>query len=201
MRPVQKPGSDDTCAMDIAAKIAALVPQDPDLSRLPVVFHPGPTRLFGVMLIIGGLIGPVVVGGILGLLGLIADVPDSWGWIVLGFAAIPLLAIPWGWLVIRSVAVVRISADLVEYRRVTPFRRIAREAPLSDYTAIMYRPVLPPSSARAGVTMHAVELLHRGGDDLRIVLATDESLARETQAGLAALTGLWAMEGDPVRGG
>lgn len=186
--------------MDFAAKIATLVPEDPDLSHLPVVFHPGPTRLFGVMLIAAGVLGPVVVGGILGLIGLVADVPDVWGWIVLGFAAIPLLAIPWGWFVIRTVTVVRISADQVAYRRVTPLRRTAWELPLSDYSTIIYRTVLPSSNAKAGVTTHAVELVHRGGNDLRIVQATDEALARDTQAKLAALTGLWAMDGDPVRG-
>lgn len=185
--------------MNLTDKIAALVPEDPDLSRLPVVFHPGPTRLYGVMLIIGGIIGPVAIGGVLGLMGLVADVPDGWGWIVLGFAAIPLLAIPWGWLVIRTLTVVRIAPELVEYRRITPFRQTAWEAPLSDYTSILYRPVLPSSRSRAGVIMHAVDLVHRGGNDLRLVLATDEALARDTQAKLAALTGLWVMEGDPVR--
>jgi hypothetical protein len=181
--------------------LAAFVPPDPDLSRLPVTFHIGGTPLFGLALIIAGILGPLVVGGVLGLIGLVAvGLPDSWGWIVLGFAAIPLLAIPWGWWVMRTKTVVQVDVDLVAYRRDTPFRTTKWQAPLSEYTAIAYRKVLPPSRNMADVTMHGVELWHGEGEhNVRLVQATDETLARDTQEQLARLTGLKVEEGDPVR--
>jgi hypothetical protein len=179
------------------------VPPDPDLSRLPVTFAIGPTPLFGLALVIAGIAGPFVVGGILGLIGLFAvGLPDSWGWIVLGFACIPLLAIPWGWWVLRTQTTVEISNEKVTYRRDTPLRSTRWQAPRSEYVAVAYRKVLPPSSSKAGVTMHGVELWN-GRDrkrDVRLVQATDEALARETLARLAVLTGLPTKEGKPVRG-
>lgn len=182
--------------------LSAFVPPDPDLSQLPVTFHIGATPLFGVVLIIAGIVGPFVVGGILGLIGLVAvGLPDSWGWIVLGFAAIPLLALPWGWWVLHTKTVVQVGADLVTYRRDTPIRTTKWQAPLSEYTAIAYRKVLPPSRSKAEVTMHGIELWHiRGEHDVRLVQATEETLARDTQEQLAKLTGLPMEEGDPVRG-
>ena len=183
-------------------RLRALVPPDPDFSRLPVTFYIGGTPLFGVVLIIAGIIGPFVVGGMLGLIGLVAvGLPDSWGWIVLGFAAIPLLAIPWGWWVLHTTTVVQVGADTVSYLRNTPLRATRWQAPLSEFTTVAYRKVLPPSRAKAGVTMHGVELWHgRGERDVRLVQATDEALARDSQAKLAHLIGLPMEVGDPVRG-
>ncbi len=182
--------------------LSAFVPPDPDLSRLPVTFHIGATPMFGLALIIAGIVGPFAVGGILGLIGLVAvGLPDSWGWIVLGFAAIPLLALPWGWWVIHTKTVVQVDVDLVTYRRDTPLRTTKWQAPLSEYTAIAYRKVLPPSRSKAEVTMHGIELWHGPGEhDVRLVQATEEILARDTQEKLAKLTGLPMDEGDPVRG-
>jgi hypothetical protein len=52
----------------------------------------------------------------------------------------------------------------------------------------------------ADVTMHGVELWHGEGEhNVRLVQATDETLARDTQEQLARLTGLKVEEGDPVR--
>jgi len=183
-------------------RLSALVPPNPDLSRLPVTFHIGGTPLFGLVLMIAGIGGPFVVGGVLGLIGLVAvGLPDSWGWIVLGFAALPLLAIPWGWWVMHTRTVVQVGADLVSYQRDTPLRTTRWQAPLSEYTAVAYRKVLPPSRSKAGVTMHGVELWHnRGEHDVRLVQATEEALARDTQTRLAHLTGLPKEEGEPVRG-
>jgi len=182
--------------------LSSLVPPDPDLSGLPVTFYIGGTPLFGLVLIIAGIAGPVVVGGILGLIGLVAQgLPDSWGWIVLGFAAIPLLAIPWGWWVMRSRTTVEVGPEDVSYRRETPLGKRSWQAPLAEYTEVVYRKVLPPSRSQAERTMHGVELLHGPGQrGVRLVQATDEALARFTQARLAALTGLPATEADPVRG-
>jgi len=188
--------------MTETSRLSALVPPEPDLSGLPVSFHIGGTPLFGLALMIAGLAGPFVVGGFLGLIGLVAvGLPDSWGWIVLGFAALPLLAIPWGWWVMHSRTVVQVDADLVRYQRDTPLRTTRWQAPLSEYTAVAYRLVLPSSRSKAGVTMHGVELWHdRGDHDVRLVQATEEALARDTQTRLAQLTGLPLKEGEPVRG-
>jgi len=173
-------------------RLHTLVPPDPDLDALPVTFHVGGTPLFGLALMIGGIAGPFVVGGILGLIGLVAKgLPESWGWIVLGFAAIPLLAIPWGWWVMHTKTTVEIGTDRVAYRRETPLSTTQWQAPLSEYVAVAYRRLLPPSRSKAGVTMHGVELRHGGGQhDVRVVQATDEALARKTLARLAELTGL-----------
>ncbi len=182
--------------------LSNFVPPDPDLSSLPVDFHVGGTPLFGLVLMIAGIIGPIVVGGILGLLGLIATgLPESWVWIVLGFAAIPLLAIPWGWWVMHTTTVVRIGAESVGYRRTTPLGSSAWQAPLAEYTAVVYRLLLPPSTAKGESSKHGVELRHGPGRrDVRLVAATEEALARGTQVRLAALTGLPAVEEDPTRG-
>jgi len=182
--------------------LSALVPPDPDLSRLPVTFYVGGTPLFGFALVLAGVLGPFVVGGVLGLIGLVAvGLPDSWGWIVLGFSAIPLLAIPWGWWVMHTKTVVQIGADMVTYRRDTPVRTTRWQAPLSEFIAITYRKVLPPSRSKAEVTMHGIELRHgRGEHNIFLVQATDETLARDTQQQLAGLTGLRMEEGDPIRG-
>ncbi len=136
------------------------------------------------------------------MIGLVAvDLPDSWGWIVLGFAAIPLLAIPWGWWVMHTKTVVQVGADLVTYRRDTPLGTTRWQAPLSEYTAVVYRKLLPPSRSKAQTTMHGVELWHGGGEkrDVRLVQATEEALARETQVRLAKLIGLPVEEGTAVR--
>ena len=182
--------------------LSALVPPDPDFSGLPVTFHVGGTPLFGLALIIAGVAGPFVVGGILGLIGLVAvGLPDSWGWIVLGFAAIPLLAIPWGWWVMHNKTVVTVGADLVNWRRETPIRTTTWQAPLADYAAITYRKVLAPSTSKAEVTMHGVELRHRPGThNVRVAQASDEAMARHVQRHLAQLTGLPVEDRTPIRG-
>jgi hypothetical protein len=183
--------------MSNANPLSALVPPEPDLTRLPVVFHPGPTPLFGVVLLIAGVLGPVLVGGILGLLWLVSDLP---GFIVPVFAAIPLLALPWGWWVIRSRTIVRVGAETVEYMRVTPLRTRRWDAPLGQYSAVAYRKLLPPTSSKAGETFHGVDLIHRGGErTVRLVQASQEAMARDVQARLAALTGLPAEDHPPER--
>lgn len=192
----------DTETMNQRNRLADLVPPDPDLSALPVTFHIGGTPLFGLVLIAAGGIGPFVVGGILGLIGLVAQgLPASWGWIVLGFAAIPLLALPWGWWVLHSRTVVEVGPSAVRYRRETPLTTTRWQAPLADYTGVVYRMILPPSNSKAGTTRHGVELRHGpGAHTVRLVQATDAPLAREIQARLADLTGLPASDDGPVRG-
>lgn len=177
--------------------LSALVPPEPDLSALPVVFHPGPTPLFGVVLMLAGVFGPIAVGGILGLIWLVGDLP---GPVVAIFAGIPLLALPWGWYVIRSRTIVRVGAETVEYMRVTPLRTRRWDAPLGQYSAVAYRKLLPPSRSKAGDTFHAVDLIHRGGErNVRLVRASEEGLARAVQGRLAALTGLAAEDHPPER--
>ena len=180
--------------------LRAFVPPDPDLTRLPVDFFPGPTPFHGIILMLAGVLGPIFVGGFLGLMGLVGDMPDNWGWIVLGFACFPLLALPWGWYVIRSRTIVRIGAEEVEFLRFTPFRKTRWNAPLSQYKAVAYRKVLPPSTTKAERILHGVELIHETGAwDVTLVQASDEALARDVQTRLAALTGLSAEEREPVR--
>ncbi|MCR8725907.1 hypothetical protein [Frigidibacter sp. ROC022] len=192
----------NTRTMSQSDRLANLVPPGPDLSALPTSFHIGGTPLFGLVLIAAGVIGPLVIGGILGLIGLVAQgLPAAWGWIVLAFAAGPLLAIPWGWWIMNSRTVVELGPETVSYHRKTPLRGTSWEAPLSEYTAVVYRRVLPPSSSKTGTTRHGVELRHGAGKHtVRLVQSSEEGLARATQARLAELTGLPATEDSPVRG-
>ena len=181
--------------------LSALALPEPDLSRLPVDFHVGSPPMFGAALMIAGVVGPFVVGGIFGLLGLVGDMPANWGWIVLGFAAIPLLALPWGWFVMHSRTIVRVGEDRVEYLRTTPLGTRRWEEKLSSFTAIAYRKVLPPSSSTGEDTRYAVELLHPDGKrNVRLVKASDEAPAYHVQKRLAELTGIAMTELDPVRG-
>lgn len=180
--------------------LSALIPPEPDLSSLPVDFYPGPTALFGVILMLAGVVGPIVIGGFMALMGLVGDMPDNWGWIGLGFACIPLLALPWGWYVIRSRTIVRIGADQVEYLRVTPLGATRWNAPLAEFSAFAYRKLLPPSRSKSGTTQHGVELCHNtGARDILLVSASDEALARHVQTSMCNLTKLKAEDRDPTR--
>lgn len=180
--------------------LAALTPPEPDLTGLPVDFYPGATPLFGVALMVAGVLGPFVVGGFMALMGLVGDMPDNWGWIGLGFACIPLLALPWGWYVIHSRTIVRIGTDQVEYLSVTPFRRTRWNAPLSEFSAFAYRKILPPSRSTGENTRHGVELCHGTGErDILLVISSEEALARHVQTRMSVLTGLKAEERAPVR--
>jgi hypothetical protein len=180
--------------------LSAFVPPEPDLSKLPVDFYPGPTPLFGLILMLAGVLGPIFILLTLGTLWLFRAEGEEWGWVVLVFAAIPLLGFPWGWWVIRSRTIVRVGAETVEYMRVTPLRTSRWDAPLGQYSAVAYRLLLPPSSSKAGETYHAVDLIHRGGErTVRLVQASQEAMARDVQARLAALTGLPAEDHPPER--
>ena len=183
--------------MTEAHPLAALAPDIPDMSKLPVRLTLGATPLFGALLMLAGGLLPLVIFVILTLIGWVAEVPAAWFWIKVVFAAIPLLALPWGWWVLRSRTTVEIGAETVAWQRRTPLGTRSWQAPLAEFRGFRLRTVLPSSTSQDRVARFAVEMDHEDADRRpRLTHTRDEHLARQVQARLAALTGLPVLEGE-----
>ena len=143
-----------------------------------------------------GVVLPVVIGGILGLIWAFADVPAGFGIIVAIFAGLPLLALPWGWWVLKSRSRVSIGAQTVAYSRATPLGRRSWEAPLTDFAGFDYRRELPSQNSSDRRAYHVLELAHP--DDhktVRLMQTRNEEMVRLVQSTLSDLTGLPARDG------
>lgn len=177
--------------------LAALAPEIPEMSALPVRMTPGATPLFGALLILAGGLFPLVIFLILTLIGWIADVPPAWFWIKMVFVAVPLLALPWGWWVMKSRTAIEIGADEVHWERRTPLGTRSWTAALAEFRGFRMVAVMPSSTSSDRVPRYMVEMDHADpGKRPRLTHTKDRDLAAQVQARLVSLTGLPALEGD-----
>lgn len=176
---------------DQMAGLAAVMPEAPDFSSLPVRIQVGTTPLFGVILMLAGGILPLMIWFVLSVIGWIAEVPDAWFWIKLVFVVIPLAALPVGWWIFKSKTVVEIGENSVRQDRVTPMGQSSWEAPLAEYTGLIFKSVLPSSRSQDRVPRYVVEMQHPDPDKRpRLTHTKDEAMARVMLDNIARLTGL-----------
>lgn len=171
--------------------LAALAPDIPDLSKLPVRMQLGSTPMFGAVLMLAGALGPVVIFLILSLLGWIAEVPPAWFWIKTGFACIAFLALPWGWWVFKSRTTIEIGAETVHWERRTPLGARSWQAPLAEFRGFRMLRVMPSSTSQDRVPSFVVELVHPDPDKRPGLTHTrDQHLAQQVLERMVSLTGL-----------
>ena len=177
--------------------LAALAPEIPEMSELPVRMTLGATPLFGALLILAGGFFPLVIFLILTLIGWIADVPPAWFWIKTVFVVVPLLALPWGWWVLKSREAIEIGAETVHWEKRTPLGTRSWQAPLAEFRGYRLRAVMPSSTSSDRVARYQVEMGHPDPDKRpKLTHTKDRNLAAQVQARLVSLTGLPALEED-----